>query len=92
MLNIYIYDGSYHGLLTSCFDAWKDKDIYSIRTKEENKDVNLLEKVVYIETDNEKAERIIKWVGKEACYEVQRKLYRVFLTEHLKGACISSDI
>ncbi len=82
MLNIYIYDGTYHGLLTCCFDAWKDKDIYSIRSKEENKSVNLLENVVYVETDNENAERIIKWVGKEAGYEVQRKLYRVFLTEH----------
>lgn len=82
MLNIYIYDGTFEGLLSSVFDAWNDKDIYSIRTTNENKEVNLLENLITIETREEKADRIIKWVNNKAGYEVLRKLYRVYLTEN----------
>ena len=49
-------------------------------------------KKLYISKQIMKAERIIKWVGKEACYEVQRKLYRVFLTEHPERGMYIFDI
>lgn len=81
MLNVYIYDGSFEGLLTSIFDSWTDKNFNDIRTEKENSEVSLVENIILVQTDTEKANRISKWVNNKIGIESLRKIYRVFLTE-----------
>ena len=77
--NIYLYDGTFDGMLSAVFDAWNDiyfQDIKSVNeVVEENFTVNIIETV----TSEEKAERIIKAAVK--IYDrMDFDLFRIFLT------------
>lgn len=81
MLNVYIYDGTFEGLLSAVFEAWKDKDFSDIRTESENTDMSLIENMVNVTTDTLKSDRITKWIKSKIGFESLKKIYRVYLTE-----------
>ena len=78
--NVYLYDGSFDGLLTAVFDGWNDSLLANI-VAEERYQSCLTDSVVIVCSDEKKASRIRKWVVKNFSDSVLMKIYRVFLTE-----------
>ena len=79
-MNAYLYDGSFYGLLTAYFYAWKDVDIYSI-TRETSYTPDLLSQPVYIAVQPDKARRIIRSVQQNLSIYTMKNLYLVYLSE-----------
>ena len=77
---IYLYDGSFEGLLTAVFDAWNDKTLLDIRPQQAY-ECGLLDDTVLTVTDPEKFERVRVWLRKKIGSDAFLKVYRAFLTE-----------
>ncbi len=79
MIMVYIYDGSFEGLLTCIFYGYSNLNrLEDIRT--EDFEINILDEEVYITTEVDKAERIVKYVKSEFGYEFFRYMYYVYLS------------
>jgi probable DNA metabolism protein len=78
---IYLYDGSFEGLLTCVFEAYaaKKPDISIIPQKAYIP--SFLEKEQLIETDMEKFRRVYESIPKKISPRVQKIIYRVWLSE-----------
>lgn len=78
---IYLYDGSFEGLLTCVFEAYaaKNPDISIIPQKAYIP--SFLEKERVIETDIEKFGRVYESVSKKISPRAQRIIYKVWLSE-----------
>ena len=79
-MNTYLYDGSFDGLLTAYFYAWKDTDVYTI-CREISYTPNLLSQPVHISTEDDKAQRIMRSVQQNLSAWTMRNLYLVYLSE-----------
>lgn len=79
-MNTYLYDGSFDGLLTVYFYAWKDVDIYSI-TRETAYTPDLLSQPVYIAAQPDKAQRIMRSVQQNLSAYTMKNLYLLYLSE-----------
>ena len=81
METVYVYDGSFEGLLTAVFDTYVRKE-EPILVSECNNFQLLLDTFVYnVITDEEKAERVIKKVYETAGNEVVLTILRAFLSK-----------
>lgn len=78
--NVYLYDGSFDGLLTAVFDGWNDSLLENI-ISEERYQHRLTDSTVSVCSDQKKAARIRKWIIKNFGDSVLIKIYKVFLTE-----------
>lgn len=78
---VYLYDGSFEGLLTCVFEAYasKDRDI-SIKSAA-NYIPSFLDEVKTIETDMEKFERVYSSIPKKISHRAQKIIYRAWLSE-----------
>lgn len=77
---VYLYDGSFEGLLTAVFDAWSDKRLLSI--EEAGKyERNFVDETVAVESSTGKFERIKNWLIRASGDKAFFKIYRAFLTE-----------
>ncbi|NLG89528.1 MAG: DNA metabolism protein [Clostridiaceae bacterium] len=78
---IYLYDGSFEGLLTCVFEAYasKEPDISIIPQKDCTP--SFLEKERVIETDMEKFRRVYESVSKKISPLAQKVIYKVWLSE-----------
>ena len=75
---IYVYDGSFEGLLTVIFDAYKVlEDLDDIVKKDEQ--INFFKDRIKCLTDLEKAERVKKSVIKNFSYSFYNNILMVFL-------------
>ena len=75
----YLYDGSFYGLLTIVFDAYVNNKIPNKIYSEEKYIENLLDNIVYIQTNEKKALRIIKGILKNISNETLYIAYNAFL-------------
>lgn len=79
-MHIYLYDGTFDGLLTVYFYAYKDPDIYNICPLQQYQpDLLTTPKEIYTEPD--KAERIRKSVYSGLSSSVMYNLYLLYLSE-----------
>ncbi len=77
---IYLYDGSFDGLLTIVFDCYISKSIPSaIKSKLEYVN-NILDKVSFVPTDETKAKRIWNGIYNSICYTALYDSYHAFLS------------
>ncbi|HAA26032.1 MAG TPA: hypothetical protein DCE11_07950 [Ruminiclostridium sp.] len=78
---IYLYDGSFEGLLTCVFEAYASKtaDISIIPQKDHTP--SFLEEERVIETDMEKFRRVYESVSKKISPLAQKVIYKVWLSE-----------
>ncbi|MGL6106457.1 TIGR03915 family putative DNA repair protein [Romboutsia sp.] len=80
-MNVFIYDGSFEGLLSTIYEAYysseKPDKIYSKINYEEN----LLEDVLKIKTDLEKFQKVYNAIENKISKEALRKIYYVYLSE-----------
>ena len=87
--NIYVYDGSFYGMLTAVFEGWNDGGFEDIVSSNQLPESLILE-YVNVETDETKAKRII--TAAEKIYSnIEFRLYRVFLTSSPKKEKIIFD-
>ena len=79
-MRTYLYDGSFDGLLTAYFYAYKDKDIYDI-CRQTHYQPDLLSKPLNISTEEDKAQRIVTSVQQTLSSQTMRNLYLLYLSE-----------
>lgn len=77
---VYLYDGTFNGLLTIAFDCYVNKCIPSKIQTELNYLPNLLENIKIVPTDEVKAKRIFDGVYKVASFEALYDCYNAFLS------------
>lgn len=77
---VYLYDGSFYGLLTIVFDCYVSKTIPHSIIPQENYLPNLLEKSCYIKTNEEKASRIWHGAYQSISYTALYDCYHAFLS------------
>lgn len=83
-MHTYLYDGTFEGLLTVYFYAYKDNDIFDICPLASNQP-NLLAITKEIPTQTEKADRIRRSIYTKLSSSVMHNLYLLYLSE-LPGA------
>lgn len=76
----FLYDGSFDGLLTIVFDCFCKKIIPNNVKSEETYQSSLLDKIVYTETDSEKASRIINGIYNSISYHAFYNSYMAYLS------------
>ncbi len=79
-MNTYLYDGSFDGLLTAYFYAYKDTDVYTI-CSEASYQPNLLSQPITITTEADKAKRIMRSVQQNLSGYTMQNLYILYLSE-----------
>ncbi|MCT1523135.1 TIGR03915 family putative DNA repair protein [Sphingobacterium hotanense] len=84
-MTYYIFDGSYLGYLSAFFQSFQDRKVDAVPMIEEKLESSLFAVKTYVETDSERAKRILKGlekhIGKERVYD----FYRNFLSEDPKA-------
>lgn len=77
---VYLYDGTFNGLLTIAFDCYIQQVIPSKIVPELEYETNLLEQCSYIPTNEEKAKRIWNGLYQNVSYQVLYDCYNAFLS------------
>lgn len=77
---VYLYDGSFDGLLTIVFNCYTSKSIPRDIVIESEYITNLLEQASFIDTDEIKAKRIWNGIYKSICYTALYDCYHAFLS------------
>ena len=77
---IFIYDGTFPGLLTIVFDSYVAGKIPIKICRDKNYEYNMLDKAIYIETDDEKAKRIFEGILKNVSFNTLYTAYNAFLS------------
>lgn len=75
----FIYDGSFFGLLTIVFDSYINGRLPANIYPEDDYEYNILDKTIYIETDEEKAQRIFDGLIKNVSFDALFCVYNAFL-------------
>ncbi len=79
-MHTYLYDGSFDGLLTVYFYAYKDNDILSI-CQGAYYQPDLLSQPIILATEQDKTERIRKSIYQKLSHTVMRNLYLLYASE-----------
>jgi probable DNA metabolism protein len=78
---IYLFDGSFEGLLTCVFEAYKDKDAgTSIRARNVYTP-SFLDETRFVETDMDKFQRVYSSVAEKISHHARQIIYRAWLSE-----------
>jgi len=77
---VYIYDGSYQGLLTSVFEAYSRHETPVNICEDGIIQQGLLDRYLQVETDNEKANRVYNGIVKNAGYMVAENTFIAYLS------------
>ncbi len=78
---IYLFDGSFEGLLTCVFEAYRDKDAgTSIRARDAYKP-SFLDETRFVESDMEKFQRVYDSIPVKISPHAQQIIYRAWLSE-----------
>lgn len=79
-MHSYLYDGSFDGLLTVWFCAYRDTEVLKI-CRQSDYQPDLLSQPLYIETQTDKAARITRSVYERLSADTMRNLYILYLSE-----------
>lgn len=78
---IFIYDGSYEGLLSCIFVIFKQRCIPVAISTEDRYQFSLLDEVTHVATDDESAARVVKGVDERTNSQASTLIYKLFLSE-----------
>lgn len=79
-MHTYLYDGSFDGLLTAYFYAYKDPDVYTV-CPQQHYQPDLLSQPRSITTEPDKADRIYRSVRQNLSEQTLHNLYLLYLSE-----------
>jgi len=89
---VFLYDGTFEGLLTIVFDCYLSKEIPSRILPEYEYITNILDKVKVISTDYEKSNRIFHGISKNICSKALYNAYHAFLCNNLTHICENKEL
>ena len=78
---IFIYDGSYEGLLSCIFTIFKNRVAPTAIDTEENRQFTLLDAVTQVVTNDEWAARVLTGIDERAGAQASALIYKIFLSE-----------
>ncbi len=78
---IYVYDGSFEGLLTAIYEAYYSKRFPERMECSHNMQQNILDDYVPIPAEPEKADRVYRSIRERISGEALKHVYNVFLSE-----------
>jgi len=82
---VFLYDGSFEGLLTCIFEAFYKKPGSVFISKKDTYCPNFLEQPVIVETDMEKFQRVYSSIPKKISKQAGEIVYRVWLSDDDKA-------
>jgi probable DNA metabolism protein len=85
---VYVYDGSFEGILTAVFEAFSRKEEPGAILPEYNLQQDLLASYVFIKTDPVKSDRVYKSIQRKISQDSLKNIYHVFLSEHPDAATL----
>lgn len=80
-MKIYVFDGSFYGILTAIFDSYFRKDYPVKLISNENSSSSMFDEEIEIITDQEKAKRVWKALKNKISKTHQKHFYSSFLSE-----------
>lgn len=89
---VFLYDGTFDGLLTIVFDSYISKEIPCKIVPQEEYIFNILDKTRIIKTDYSKADRIFNGICKNICEEALYDAYNAFLSTNKNHICENKEI
>lgn len=89
---VFLYDGSFEGLLTIVFDCYLSKEIPLKIIPEDEYIPNLLDKTQIIQTDFTKSDRIFQGIYNNICYDALYDAYYAFLSANANRICDNKEI
>lgn len=89
---IFLYDGSFEGLLTIVFDCYLSKEIPFKIVPEKEYMPNLFENTISISTDYEKSSRIFSGISKSISDETLYHAYHAFLSANAQHICDNKEL
>ncbi len=85
---VYIYDGSFEGILTAVFEAFYRKEQPDAVVPEYNMQQDMLASYVYIKTDPAKSDRVYTAIWKKISSDALKNVYHTFLSEDLQAGTL----
>ena len=89
---IFLYDGTFEGLLTIVFDCYVSKEVPSEILPETEYIPNILDITKLVETDFSKSDRIFKGISNNICYDALYNAYYAFLCANKSHICKNKEI
>ena len=80
-MNVYLYDGSYEGLLTTVFESFSSKITPAEISCQEHYQPLFTGHTLHVVTDEKKAERVLKGIMKKTSPEATDSILKAFLSE-----------
>lgn len=90
--SIYLYDGTFQGLLTIVFDCYVSKEIPLEIVPQSDYIANLFDYTKLIETDFKKSDRIFQGISNNICNKALYDAYYAFLSANQNGVCQNKEI
>lgn len=87
-MNIYLYDGTFEGLLTSIYEAYYSPVKPDQIMQEATFQPNLIDQVTVIETDPQKADKVYDSIERKISPLALRHVYEVYLSEDVDAGTI----
>ncbi|WP_028309138.1 TIGR03915 family putative DNA repair protein [Desulfitibacter alkalitolerans] len=82
---VYIYDGTFSGLLTAVYEAFYQKEKPGQILKEWDYSQNLFSQPIYIYSDNDKADKVFNAIKERISFTALKNVYYAFLSETDNG-------
>lgn len=89
---IYLYDGSYEGLLSCIFRIFRDKQVPVAIHAEGGFQPSLLESVVQVITDEQEALRVVDGINRRTHAQAGELIYKIFLSELPESEMLVYDV
>jgi len=78
---VYIYDGTFPGLLTAIYEAFYQKEKPGQILKEWDYSKNLFSQPIYISSDDDKADKVLNAIKDKISFAALNRVYYAFLSE-----------
>ncbi|HEX2946936.1 MAG TPA: TIGR03915 family putative DNA repair protein [Clostridia bacterium] len=78
---VYVYDGSFEGILTSVFEAFSRKEAPDAIVSEQGLQQDLTASYVFVTADQEKSDRVYASIWKNISEDALKNVYHTFLSE-----------
>ncbi len=89
---VFLYDGTFEGLLTIVFDCYISKEIPSKILSEYEYITNILDETKIIQTDYAKSDRVFYGISKNICEDALYNAYYAFLCSNLTHICENKEL
>jgi len=89
---IYLYDGTFQGLLTIVFNCYVSREIPLKIISQVDYIANLFDNTVFIKTDFQKSDRIFQGISNNICDKALYDAYYAFLSANQNGVCQNKEI